>query len=105
MPRQVSRGGAFTYSNVITLTARGTTSEFVVNLYPTIATGGQVYIQVGNMSLTTMSFVVVDSRGAIVMAGNVGYQSQWLTVALLPHGAYQLVLRSGSQHWHSTFIR
>ena len=79
--------------------------QFILKLYPTIAVGGRVYIAVGNMPLAKMSFMIVDAKGCIVLTGDLPYQSQWLPVHFLSHGVYRLILRSGGQHWHSTFIR
>lgn len=92
------------YSNIITLKAIGA-KEFIHKLYPTIATGGRVYIQVGNMLLLQMTFMIVDSKGSIILTGTLPYQSQWLPVNFLSHGHYHLVLRSGDQKFHSTFIK
>jgi hypothetical protein len=103
--RQVSANGAATYSNIITLKAKNGSPQFILRLYPTIAVGGRIYIEVGNMPLAKMSFVIADARGRIVLAGDLPYQSQWLPVHFLSHGVYRLILRSGDQHWHSTFIR
>ena len=102
---QVSIGGAFTYSNIVTLKAKSSSAEFIKNLFPTIAVGGRIYIEVGNESLEKMSFMIVDAKGRIALKGELPYESQWLPVHFLGHGVYRLILRSGDQHWHSSFIR
>jgi hypothetical protein len=102
---QVSNNGASTYSNIVTLKAKGGSTEFIQKLFPTIAIGGRIYIQIGNAPVTKMSFMIVDSKGSILLTGDLPYQSQWLPVHFLSHGVYRLILRSGFEHWHSTFIR
>jgi hypothetical protein len=103
---RVAANGESAYSNTITLKAQTDSSnEFIHKLYPTIAIGGRVYIEVGNMPLDKISFVVVDSKGSIVLAGELPYQSQWLPVHFLGKGVYRLVIRSKTHKWHATFIR
>jgi hypothetical protein len=103
---QVATNGQNAYSNIVTLKAKtDSTDEFIRKLFPTIAIGGRVYIQVGNAPVTKMAFMIVDSKGSIVLTGDLPYQSQWLPVHFLSHGVYRLILRSGFQKFHSTFIR
>ena len=99
-------GGQTAYSNTVMLKARGdSTSEFIHKLYPTIAVGGRVYIEVGNKPLTKMAFFVVDAKGSIVLTGDLPYQSQWLPVHFLAKGVYRIVFLSDAEKWHATFIR
>jgi hypothetical protein len=100
----VDQKGKSVYSNTITLTAIST-EGFILNLYPTIAVGGQVYIKAGNMAIDKMQMQVFDSRGGLVMSGTLPYVSQWLSVAPLARGLYRLSLRSASNKFIGTFIK
>jgi hypothetical protein len=96
--------GASVYSNVVTLMPTGS-AGFIINLYPTIAVGGQVYIKAGNMAIDKMQLQVFDSRGGLVMSGTLPYVSQWLSVAPLARGVYRLSLRSANNKFIGTFIK
>jgi hypothetical protein len=101
---QVGTGGQSAYSNIITLKAL-TASAFIHGVYPTIAFGGRVYIHVGNMAIEKILMHVFDSKGGLVMSGELPYLSQWLNVTPLAKGVYRLSLRNGSNKFIGTFIK
>lgn len=96
--------GQEVYSNIITLKAKNG-GTFIQKLFPTIAVGGRIYIEVGDMELKKMSFLILDTKGRIIQTGILSYQSQWLPVNFQSNGLYQLVLLSGDQKFYSSFIK
>ncbi len=101
---EIGTAGQSVYSDTVMLEAKNS-EGFILNLYPTIAVGGQVYIKAGNMAVDKMQLQVFDSRGGLVMSGTLPYVSQWLSVAPLARGVYRLSLRSPGNKFIGTFIK
>ena len=100
-----TEAGDFSYSNSITLKATDSASGFIHKIYPTIVVGGRVYIEAGNLPLNKIAFAVIDSKGSIVLLGELPYQSQWLPVDFPGKGVYRLLIQSPGHKYHGTFIK
>ena len=102
--KQTGKDGRSVYSNSITLNP-ASADQFIIKVYPTIVTGGSIFIQAGNVSAATMLVKIFDLSGKLVLTRSLHYQSQTLLLPSLLHGMYRMVIQSGDWKYRSSFIK
>ena len=102
--KQVDKNGQYIYSNTISIRPDAK-KEFILNVYPTIATGSHLFIQAGNLDLKKIQAQVFDINGRLLTDQQLPYQSQLLPLPVMGSGMYRLVIQSGEWKYSRMFVK
>lgn len=102
--QQQDLDGHFAYSNIIVLKPE-VSLAFIKNIYPTLVSQNQLYIKIGNKNVQKMQLSIYDMKGSRVFYKELSYQSQQLSLPELNAGTYNIIIRSGANHWSANFVK
>lgn len=102
--QQVNRDGAKSYSNIAVVRPEFQ-EAFIVNIYPTIGVGNQIFVQTGGLDVQDMQLTIFDVNGRLISFQRLAYQSQWVSLTNLSAGTYKISIRASNHTWTGSFIK
>lgn len=84
---------------------RGSNSELVSNVYPTLAKNNINIVVPGNTAIKKVNIAVVDTYGRILSTREFDYKNSSFDIAQLSPGTYYLVISTGAEKFVTKFVK